>query len=368
MRCEDTAAFVSALYDGEKIPREIAEHLGTCETCAGRLASYSAIGAELRRIASLGEPIDLKRGVWEERRAVQSSWWRKGRESIRIPRFAFASMLAAIILLSGGLVMVRARANAAGPVLWLATKLPPDGKVFHLALATDGPPGSDGFAYFDAVSSGGILSMSARFLRREGDRVELGVKARYENPAPHFSGDANDRLNGIAEQNLWIEPGRNAEISVPGLGSIEFAGEFVDHKPPSFFSPEDTVDPRPDEFRIVSPVLIRDREVVFNFGGASSWVSNGSGAGVTVYWPGEGRFLFSSAPFKDAVRGSVFESQIKFTVDGQDYVLLTAVPVAHTANVWVRHESSYKPSEQNPGISDDEGFLGPGSPSDFSKE
>ena len=117
-----------------------------------------------------------------------------------------------------------------------------------------------------------------------------------------------------------------------------------------------------------SPVLIRDREVVFNFGGASSWVSNGSGAGVFVYWPGEGRFLFSSAPFQDAVRGSVFESQIKFTVDGQDYVLLTAVPVARTAKVWVRHESSYKPSEQDPGISDDEGLLGPGSPSDFPKE
>ena len=364
MKCEDAAAFVSALYDGEKIPREAAEHLGACEGCAERLATYSAIGAELRRVASLSEPTDLKDRTWEEKNPVQSSWWRKGRESMRIPRFAFASMLAAILLLSGGLVLVRARSNASESVLWLATKMPPDGKVLHSALATDGQPGSDGFAHFRAVPGGGTFSMSVRFLRREGDRVELGVKTRYENPAPDSSGPADNRLKGIAEQNLWIEPGRNAEIAVPGLGSIEFAGDFIDHKPPSFFSPEDTVDPKADEFRIVSPVLIRGKEVVFNFAGASSTGSSN----VSIYWPGEGRFLFSSAPFKSAVKGSAFESQIKFNTEGQEYVLLTAVPVTRAANVWVRHEPSYRLSEHYPDVSDNEGVLGPENPSDFPKE
>jgi hypothetical protein len=368
MRCEDAAAFVSALHDGEKIPREVAEHLGACETCAARLATYSAIGAELRRVACLSEPMDLKRGAWEVSRPAQSGWWRKGRESIRIPRFAFVSMLAAIVLLSGGLVMVRARANAGGPVLWLVAKLPPDGKAFRAAVRTDGPPGRDGFAISELLANGGVLSMSVHFLRREGDRVELGVKALYENPVPRFPGNALDRLDRVAEQNPWIEPGKNAEISVPGLGSIEFAGDFIDHEPPSFFSPEDTVDPGPNEFRFVSPVLIRGKEVVFNMAGASSSVSNGSGTGVFVYWPGEGRFLFSSAPFKGAVRGTVFASQAKFTLDGQDYVLLTAAPVTRAANVWVRHEPNYKPSEQIPGMSDDGGMLGSGNPSDFPKE
>lgn len=364
MKCEEAAAFVSALYDGERIPREAAEHLGACAACAGRLASYSSIGAELRRVAILGEPVDLKGGAWDKRQAVQSSWWRKGRESMRIPRFAFASMLGAILLLSGGLVMVRARPNTTGSVLWLAIKLPPDGQVFHSALATDGQPGSDGFAHFCSVPSGGILSTSVRFLHREGDRVELGVKARYENPAPHFSGPADDRLDGIAEQNLWIEPGRNAEIWVPRLGSIEFAGDFIDHKPPSFFSLEDTVDPKADEFRIVSPVLIRGKEVVFNFGGASSMGSSS----VSIYWPGEGRFLFSSLPFKDAVKGSAFESQITFNIEGQEYVLLTAVPATRATSVWIKHEPSYKPSEHSAGASDSKGMLGGESPTDFPKE
>jgi hypothetical protein len=82
-------------------------------------------GTECKAETASLEPMDLKPATWEKSRPAQSSWWGKGRESIRIPRFAFVSMLAAIVLLSGGLVMVRARANAGGPVLWLAAKLPP---------------------------------------------------------------------------------------------------------------------------------------------------------------------------------------------------------------------------------------------------
>jgi hypothetical protein len=368
MKCNEVAEFISALCDGEKIPREAAEHLGGCDDCSGRLAAYSAIGAELRRAASLSVPTDVKDRRWENRKALRSSWWRKSRESMRIPRLAFASMLAAIFLLSGGLVLLRARPNSTGSVLWLAVKLPPDGKVLHIALATDGGPGSDGFGHFMAIPTGGIFSMSGRFLRREGDRVELGVKTRYENPTPNFTGDAEQRLKDIVQQGLWIEPGRSAEISVPGLGSIQFAGDFIDHKPPSFFSPEDTVDPKADEFRIVSPVLIRGKEVVFNEVGASSTGDTSRGTGVSIYWPGEGRFLFSPAPFKDAVEGSVFESQIKFSLDGQEYLLLTAVPVTRATHVWIKQEPRYKPSEHYAGDRDDESSLGGGDRSDFPKE
>jgi hypothetical protein len=79
----------------------------------------------------------------------------------------------------------------------------------------------------------------------------------------------------------------------------------------------------------------------------------------------KGRFVFSSSLFKDAVKGSAFESQIKFSIQGQEYVLLTAVPVTRATNVWIKHESSYKPSEDTPGASDNEGTL---SPTDFPLE
>jgi hypothetical protein len=341
MRCIDAAKYVSVLHDGGKIPREAAEHLGTCEECAERLAAYSTIGAELRRAASLAEPLEVPNREWEVQARPRSSGWGMVRQSMRIPRFAFALMVAIILLLSGGL-LVRAKPNETGSVLWLAVKLPPDGKVFHVAVATDGEPNSDGFGNFGIVPTGGILSMNARFLRREGQRVEFAVKTRYENPDPKASGPAEDRLKDVAEQDVWVEPDKNSDVMVTGLGTMQFAGVFIDHKPPAFFSPEDTIDPKANEFRFVSPVLIRDKQVVFNERGASSSGDNSSGSGVFVYWPGEGRFLFSPAPFKDAVEGSVFESQVTFKLNGEEYTLLTAVPVTRQSHIWIKHEPNYR--------------------------
>jgi hypothetical protein len=210
--------------------------------------------------------------------------------------------------------------------------------------------------------------MKVELIRRQGDRVELGVKIRYENPSPDFTGPAEQRLEGIPQQSLWIEAGKNAENSVPGLGPIEFAGDFIDHKPPAFFSLDDTIDPKANEFRFVSPVLLRGKEVVFNEGGASSMAETKPGTGVVVYQPGEGRFLFSAAPFKDAVEGSVLESQIKFALEGQEYVLLTGVPATRAEHVWMKHEPQYKPSQHHLGPDDDHTLLGGGGHGDFPPE
>ncbi len=346
MRCVDAANYVSVLHDGGKIPREAAEHLGICEECAERLMTYSAIGAELRRTASLLEPLDVPHRDWATQEKPRSSWSTAIRQSMRIPRFAFALMVATILLLSGGL-LVRAKPNETGSVLWLTVEFPADIKPFHVAVATDGAPGSDGFAHFSHVPTGGIFSMNARFLRREGERVEFAVKTRYENPDPNFTGPADDRLNDIPEQQVWVEPGKNTGVSVPRLGTMQLSGDFIDHKPPSFFTLDDTVDPKPNEFRVAAPVLLRGNQVVFNMAGASSWGEATPGTGVTVYWPGEGRFLFSPAPFKDAVEGSVSESQVTFKLEGQEYILLTAVPSTRQQHIWMKHEPLYRPSGNN---------------------
>ena len=368
MKCEDAAEFISALYDGEKIPKEAAEHLGECEACRARLSAYSATGAELRRMASLEERREVKAGSWEKEARMRRNWWHKGRETMRIPRFAFALMLAAIFLLSGGLVLVRARPGATGTVLWLTSRLPPDGKAFHCPVATDLEPGSAGCGHYMNMPGAGLLSLNIRFVRREGERVELGVQTRYENPRPVFTGPAEDRLKDVAEQTVWIEPGSKQEVSVAGLGPIEMTGEFMDHQPPLFFTPEDTVDPGANEFRIVSPVLLRGKELVFNFSGASSSGSENEDSAVDIYWPHEGRYIISTAPFPGAVEGQVNVSQIKFRLEGQDYVLLTAVPVTRSEHVWVKHEPRYRPSEHISGASDDGGSIGGRKLSDFLKE
>jgi len=78
MKCEDTAEFVSALCDGEKIPREAAEHIGECEACRTRLNAYSAMGTELRRLASLQEQTEVKARPWEKCRERLSNGGGRG--------------------------------------------------------------------------------------------------------------------------------------------------------------------------------------------------------------------------------------------------------------------------------------------------
>jgi hypothetical protein len=68
-------------------------------------------------------------------------------------------------------------------------------------------------------------------------------------------------------------------------------------------TPESKVDPRENEYRIVSPVLLRGKELVFNLAGASEMSAEDDdpkNMGTAIYWPGEGRYLISLLPFKTA--------------------------------------------------------------------
>ena|ERR1700733_8156037 len=61
---------------------------------------------------------------------------------------------------------------------------------------------------------------------------------------------------------------------------------------------------------------IARNDVLFNLGGASGGFEDKPGGGEGVYWPGEGRFLFS---LQGAVEGKVFGSQVEFQMEGRTY-------------------------------------------------
>lgn len=355
MKCEDAAEFVSALCDRERIPREAAEHIGECKECRARLNAYLAMGTELRRVASLQEQAELKAGSWEKAPRTSLTWWQKARTTMRIPRFAFASMLGMILLLSGGLVLVRARTAVGGPVLVLTYKVPPDARVGRCTIIAGGNrrinrcnEGTGG--------SWGFLTMNIRYLEKEGERTAVGVKTRYE-AQPRPPGMSNvDTLEDVPEQTVWIEPGSKQKISVTGLGEIELTGEYLDHIPTLLFRPSEALDPQKDEFRIASPVLIRGKEVVFNLDG-SSIDSGDPDAALMIYFPGEGRYLISTVPFQGGVEGKVDLGQIKFSLEGQHYLLLTAMPTTRSEHVWVTHDPQYKLSEHMQGAHDDQSMF-----------
>jgi len=355
MKCEDAGEFVSALCDGERIPREAAEHIGECEVCRSRLNAYSAMGTELRRVASSEEQTEVNAGSWEKVARTQLTWWQRGSTTMRIPRFAFASMLGIILLLSCGLVLVRARTAVGGPVFVLTYKIPADGRVGRCMMVIGGK------RKINSCSEGmggpwGFLTMKIRYLGKEAERIALGVKTSYE-PQQRPLGMSNiDTLQDVPEQTVWIEPGSKQKISVPGLGEIELTGEYLDRIPTLLFRPSETLDPQKDEFRIASPVLIRGKEVVFNLDG-SSIDSGDPDAALMIYFPGEGRYLISTVPFQGAVEGKVDVGQIKFTVEGQDYLLLTAMPTTRSEHVWVTHDPQYKLSEHMQGAHDDQSMF-----------
>lgn len=108
MNCEKAAECVSALCDGERIPREVAKHLAACEACKARMNDYVQMDWELKRMAIIAAPERVRDVSWGPQEITKSGWWQRGRESMRIPRFAFGLMVLAIASLGAGIAIVRA--------------------------------------------------------------------------------------------------------------------------------------------------------------------------------------------------------------------------------------------------------------------
>ena len=139
MNCELVEEYISALCDGQRIPHVAAQHIGTCRKCQSELSEYATIGAELRRLASIDEAVPVGEVDWKQETARKTAWWRKGLATMKIPRLAFGAMLIAIIALSSGLVMIRARAGAATTrFLELEYKLPPTATPHICVMRADG--------------------------------------------------------------------------------------------------------------------------------------------------------------------------------------------------------------------------------------
>src|SRR5207249_10807207 len=148
-----------------------------------------------------------------------------------------------------------------------------------------------------------FFGANIRFVTKEGERSQLGIKARYENHPPPNGTDLQRALEDVPEEMIWIEPGSKQEISVPGLGNVEITGEYLDHLPTIGSRPEETLDPQSNEVRIASPVLVRGKEVVFNFAGLSAIGDSRvmKDPAVMIYFPREGRYIISTVPFEGAV-------------------------------------------------------------------
>jgi hypothetical protein len=303
----------------------------------------------LRRVASLQRDATLP-ALQIEKQHTPHSLWKKGLETMRIPKFAFALLILAVVALASSLTIVKVGAHSSGGVLMLNVT-EPGGSHFKCPIDTRLTPGQ--CTVIGPVVGHTMSGFQFAVLARDQDRVHLGVRTKVTTIARR--GHATMGIADVKDQpqsQYWFEPGQRLNLEVGGLGTLEVTGEWMDHMPTMVM--ENLLDPPADELRIVSPMLLRDKQVVGDMEGGSAVAPDSSNA-VTIYLPGTGRFVLSSAPMQRAVQAYVMLNRISFEIDAAHYAIVTGAPVTRSDKVWVLYQPDFKPLAGGEG-----GFIGGG--------
>lgn len=341
MKCDDAQEYVMAVYDGETVPSEEAEHMARCAECQELLKRYAEMGATLRSYGSLflAEPVPDR--TWLTTRQNTTRWWQKGFHMMRIPRLAFASLVLLLVILGSRLALVEVHAHDDGSVLMLKLT-PAQGDSVQCDLSTLDAKHNKcgGLAQIDKSN----LFYAVKALKKDGSRVLLSIRSKVTPLGP--AGYGPNTESTLPETQSWFTPGDT--LSLPGTGALnlKLTGEWADHIP---IGGHQLLDPGPNEIRLTSPLLLKNNKVIGDMGKASA-----DGESASIYIPGEGRFILSSTPVTDAIAATVQLNRVYFESHGQKYVLVTGMPVSRAERLWVVHQAVYKPlpdMDQGPVIS-----------------
>ncbi len=350
MNCQEAQSFVSALHDGETVPKEAAEHIGGCAACKKRLQEYAQMGMELRLLASVESP---ESAATPPPLPPQGRRWARpltGR--VLVPRFALALGVVAIVGLSVGLGFVRAQSRG----LWFQFDVSDPAtqdKTGTLLQAGD-------FPNVLFLSGGPRLKIcfQVKAADVQNDLVRLLVRARAFEPQPgseeekaaNYQGavltpELIDRiLANTPFRELPYVPGQTLEIPVEGAGKLLLTGRVYRLRP-SFSAQWFTVTPKENAIQLTNPALVRDHE----FLGRLEWAATiqATNSTVGIYVPEGGAFLFALKPFDGATRGVAEFGEAHFKMDGHDYILFSATPITggqQPREIWVYRDANYSPS------------------------
>ncbi|HXH50054.1 MAG TPA: hypothetical protein VNM47_11985 [Terriglobia bacterium] len=358
MNCQDAQPFVSALYDGESVPGDAAEHIGNCAACRERLFVYAKMGAELRLLANSDSSVDP--APMADLPPKRQRWSRGFTGRVLVPRFAIGLGLIAILGLSVSLALVRGQGS--GP--WFQCEL-------------TGPEGGTGGDVLQAGEySTGVYSSSAdprvtlyeiKVLDVRNDSARIEVRGRKFITEPDGRGgkfivepdghqatvtsrqDIDRILAGATPQRFDYKPGQKLQIPVEGGGTLILTGKVYRLRP-SFWGPGYLVNPQPNEIVLTNPAMVRGQEFLGNIGGSASAAGGNSAIGACV--PPVGAFVLALKPFPGAIQGVAEYGQARFTMDGQDYTLFSATPITggqQPRDIWV-YRAPNCPSVERPMI------------------
>ncbi|HUJ32767.1 MAG TPA: hypothetical protein VLY23_15905 [Candidatus Acidoferrum sp.] len=332
MTCNEAAPFISAFYDGERIPRAAAAHLHDCLDCRSRLADYLQMGVEVKQIANMTAPERVPAITWGKQ-LQNVSLWRLGREPMRVPRFALALMIVVIAALSAGLLLVRARQVTPW---WFefSIKMPEGGAITGVLSSSELEAKPRGFVQ---PMPDGNLAYVVRLVGSKEGSEEIGIRAQ-KFPSGLDSHSALEQVRSAPEKISWYVPGQKVAVPVEGYESFEITGQVLS-EPPEHDVTREPFLPKNGELRLSSPVLLRNGRLVADMNGATTYASTGYVA--AFYVPGEGVFLLSFDSFDGAVPATLENSQLTFNSQGRSYQLLTGTPIIggeqYHRKVWVAH-------------------------------
>jgi hypothetical protein len=348
MNCDEVWPFVSALHDGESVPREAVEHMRSCSVCQARLEDYARMDVELRLLASsASEEAEMPHLPQLRRR-----WRHTLTARVLVPRLALGVGLFAILGLSVGLGWMRAQSGG----LWFQFDLSnPDTQDRVGCLTQADGRWNEGFVSADASKRIGIR---VKALDVENDRVRLSVKARVLEPAPGSDEEkaANYQLGArseevidqifanIAPQEFDYVPGQTLEIPVEGGGKVAIKGEVFKLRP-SFSAQWYPLTLHPDEIALSKAAVVRGNEFLGEIHGGGSARAENSAIGICV--PPLGAFVFALKPFEGAVQGVAEFGEVHFKMNGENYILFSATPITggqQPREIWVYRSQNCPPS------------------------
>jgi hypothetical protein len=329
--CDNPDELLSALYDGESVPAEFAQHVDTCPNCRARLRDYSHIGAELRLMASLAASAPIP-----QIRPRRSKFFRlAGKTSI--PKFALAAAAALFIVMTVGLVQLHARQS--NP-LWFQFTLTEKSSTApgfpRVAQAGYDQKTAAGYAPDTFVGTRVVVSAV------ESDHVQLAIRSRLYQKANANDLPLSADLKDIGSRVFTYYPGQSLEIPVEGGGTLVLKGTILDHKP-RFMENGIPLDPGPNEIILGSPVLISDDKVLTNEKGANT-IQDGPDRAAVLYVPGVGLLKFALRSFPGAIEGKANWGRLEFKLGNQAYTLLTASPICggdQPRTVWISSNPNF---------------------------
>lgn len=331
MNCQEVAMFVSALYDGENVPRTAAEHIFTCERCRSQLKTYSEVGVELRLAASQQEePVRTPAALLARARTrgacPEAFLWQR----IPVPHYVVLTMLCLLAISIAAIPLVRAQTKPRWflfgltanehrtPLFWIPST---DGYHDQQILTYAGPQ--------NAI----VVRIAVKHVAEHG--VSLWVRARrYAD----FQDIPAEPLAWEGAVEVTYAPRQIIDIPVEGGGTVHLLGRIEDHQPQIAWGEPMELDE--NQFIVRSPVLVSNHTWIGELQGATA-VAAADHECVQLRAGPSGRFLFALHPFSGAVEGKVNWGELIFTWEGIPYRLVSPAPISggeQPRRAWIRRD------------------------------